>query len=375
MTPAQKIAKARSYILLKEPFFGYLIMQTPIKARSDIPTFATDMISIYYSPKFTDSLSLKDVVFILLHEIMHIVGKHGMRRGGRDKHVWNKACDYFINLFLVSIGYTMVSGGLIDRKFQKMSSERIYDILQEEQEAGGGDSCVGDQPYGAGEAVCGGDDLLKPVSGDDATTGGRARSAQIDGMVSAASTMAEMAGKMSVPLRRLVSELLTPKVPWHEVLAEYMTDLIEGDENWSMRDRRFQDVFLPEICPDPSMGELVVIGDSSGSVSDKDLQMVATETASCADMLNPSQIRLIWATSEVVAETVFERGDQLKFESPETGGTDMRVPLAHVEQYDPAAVVLITDGHTPWPTIAPPYPLIVCCTSDVSVPFGRVIRV
>jgi hypothetical protein len=51
-----------------------------------------------------------------------------------------------------------------------------------------------------------------------------------------------------------------------------------------------------------------------------------------------------------------------------SGGTDMRKPLTYVEQYSPEVVMLLTDGHTPWPELATPFPLIVGCTTDAPCP-------
>ena len=65
----------------------------------------------------------------------------------------------------------------------------------------------------------------------------------------------------------------------------------------------------------------------------------------------------------------------IKLEPKGGGGTDMRVPLKYAEQFDPKVVVLFTDGYTPWPKEEPPYPLIVCCTTNVEVPVGQVIRI
>ena len=53
-----------------------------------------------------------------------------------------------------------------------------------------------------------------------------------------------------------------------------------------------------------------------------------------------------------------------------------RLKRWHPQTREPeyAVVVLLTDGYTPWPDCEPPYPLIVCCTTDADVPVGQVVR-
>ncbi len=41
-----------------------------------------------------------NLVFILCHELLHILNKHGIRRGDRDFNIWNIACDHVIEVFL-----------------------------------------------------------------------------------------------------------------------------------------------------------------------------------------------------------------------------------------------------------------------------------
>ena len=81
--------------------------------------------------------------------------------------------------------------------------------------------------------------------------------------------------------------------------------------------------------------------------------MFASEIQAVADMVQPEHIRLVWADTQVADEVVFERGEPLKFDVKGGGGTDMRVPLKHFEQYEPEVVILLTDMYTPWPSTAP----------------------
>jgi len=41
-----------------------------------------------------------NLIFILCHELLHILNKHGLRSGDRDWVKWNIACDHVIEVFL-----------------------------------------------------------------------------------------------------------------------------------------------------------------------------------------------------------------------------------------------------------------------------------
>ena len=45
-------------------------------------------------------LYYKKVLFLVAHEISHFAFEHASRKGMRDHHIFNKACDYAINLLL-----------------------------------------------------------------------------------------------------------------------------------------------------------------------------------------------------------------------------------------------------------------------------------
>jgi predicted metal-dependent peptidase len=398
----QRIAKLRSRLLLKAPFFGSLLMAYPLVETPSIPTAATDMQRIYYNPDFFETLTDGQVIFVLAHEVMHIAFKHGLRVQSRDRMVWNWACDYAINWILHELKFELTQGGLLDQHYADMSSEHIYDLLVQDGDgeqsgsAGGGDDS--DQTGGAG----GDDDGEDDGDGDDDQSGGGAplRGAETAGgmgrdllptdhmspdekaaaeqqatrHVAQAAQMARMAGKLPAALDRAVTGILHPDAPIEEVLRQYMMQHDTDDEDWGRRNRRFSDVYLPARHND-AMGEVVVIGDTSGSVTDTEINQIAGMVHRIAENMRPERVRMVWADATVAGEQVFERGEPLDFQPAGGGGTDMRVPLTHVEQYDPVVVVLVTDGCTPWPQHEPPYPLIVCCTEAIDIPIGEVIRI
>ena len=363
------LQKARARLLMQNPFFGSIVVSTPILARDDIPTAATDMVKIYYNPAFFDTLTVPQIVFVLAHEVMHMALEHGFRRNGRDPRLFNVACDYAINLVLKDCGFEFVDGVLLDYKWRGMNAEEIYDkLLSEQEQKQGGGSGSGD-PSDDQNGM--GNDLMEPDR-NDPDEYARAKE-QLRSKIVQAATLARMAGQMKGELARAIEGVLNPPVPWPERLRPYMHQIVRSNESWSRRNRRFPNVYLPDRH-DTQLGPIAIIGDTSGSIGPKEMAQMAGIIADIASEVTPERIHMVWADAVVAGEQTFERGELVTPDPKGGGGTDMRVPLAHVEQYQPEVCILITDGYTPWPDVEPDYPLIVVCTTDTAVPVGEVIR-
>lgn len=137
----KQATRALSHMVLELPWYGATTMSSPRRERDDIPTACTNGNAIMYNPAFFEQyeMRMKQVAFVFAHEVEHIVRRHIQRRGGRDPHLWNVACDHDINLSLIDMGLeypTDAEGnfiGLADRRFRGMSAERIYNILKQEK--------------------------------------------------------------------------------------------------------------------------------------------------------------------------------------------------------------------------------------------------
>jgi predicted metal-dependent peptidase len=162
-------------------------------------------------------------------------------------------------------------------------------------------------------------------------------------------------------------------VPWYEKLRHLMSEMKPDDEDWSRRNRRCRSVYLPSDHSE-HMGGVGIINDTSASIGDDELVKMNSEANSVIEDLKPEWVRIFWADTRVDSEQLFEPGDPFVPKPAGGGGTDMRVPLKEMEKHEPDVVLLFTDGHTPWPAEEPPYPLIVCCTTQVKCPIGDVIR-
>ena len=352
---SQNMDKARGRVMLHYPFFGYLMVSASFIATDQIDTAAADGLNVYYNPKFIEGLSIFVAVFVIVHELCHNAFDHAGRRKGRDPDLWNQACDYAINIMLKDYGFTLWDKCLCDAKYRDWSPERIYDDLLR-------------NPRPQSSSPLSGDMMPVPRTPEEQ----EAVTRKVRANVAQAVVMSR--GSLPGSLEKAIGEVIDPGVPWEEVLRDKATRVVREEENWCRPNRRYRDFHLPSLGRE-RIGEFIAIGDTSGSFTAEDYKKAAGAINAAADAVKPSLIRVIWGDTKVQREEVFEDGDPLVFHPKGGGGTDMRVLLKHVEQYEPAFVVLMTDGFTPWPSEEPPYPLIVLCTTDVAVPIGEVIRV
>lgn len=360
--------KAKSSMVLYHPFFATLILLTELVETTRCERAATDMVRIYWNPNFINPLPPDKILFIMAHEAMHIILKHGLRQGVREHKRWNIACDHAINLELKACGFTLWEHCYANPKYAGWSAEKIYE--DEDCENGGGGKGGGDE-MGGGI----GEDLMSP--GDMTESERQQAEREIDALVAKAALNARMQGKGSLGanLELLIDRILNPPLPWFDLLREFMSQTCRDGENWSRRDRRNHTFYLPDKRIE-RMGELIVIGDSSGSMYSRRevFPQLANELAAMMDTLMPERIRVIWADdTECGKQEIFEPGDPIEIHPKGGGGTDMRKPLNYVEQFNPLVVILMTDTETPWPKSVP-YPFICLSTTTGVAPFGQTIH-
>ena len=65
----EKIVTARVSLLLKKPFFGNMATRLKLIEKPEIRTAATDGRHLWYAAEFIDRLDVKQVEFLLAHEV------------------------------------------------------------------------------------------------------------------------------------------------------------------------------------------------------------------------------------------------------------------------------------------------------------------
>ena len=112
-----RLTRARSGLILTQPFFGSEVMRLKLELDSSIPTAAVNSKRIRFNPDFVEGLTDPELMGVLAHEVLHRAFGHHWRRDSRDPKEWNVACDYAINPILVKAGMTLPDGALLDSEY------------------------------------------------------------------------------------------------------------------------------------------------------------------------------------------------------------------------------------------------------------------
>ena len=93
----QRMLQSRMRVLCNNGFLGLLLMHMRMMVDENMPTAATDGKFIYFGKEFLEELTDKEMDFVMMHEIMHVVLRHLERTGDRDHFLYNIASDIVIN--------------------------------------------------------------------------------------------------------------------------------------------------------------------------------------------------------------------------------------------------------------------------------------
>ncbi|MFI9553634.1 vWA domain-containing protein [Nonomuraea endophytica] len=120
-----------SYPLLGALAAGMTVVADAELARGwdiSVAAVSAEAAEIYVNP--LAGLVIEEWRFVLAHEMLHAALRHGERTGGREPYVWNIACDYVINGWLVEMGVGEMPEGLLhDPSLAGQSAEAVYDQI------------------------------------------------------------------------------------------------------------------------------------------------------------------------------------------------------------------------------------------------------
>ena len=271
-----------------------------------------------------DDIKKEELIGIIIHEIMHVISYHLVRRGNRNPELWNIAADHIVNRMVKSLSdrYKHVSLGKgailienIHNDYPEINVEDLYDLLkkdmdsdkpkyiqkitkqctcggsgQQTQEPGDGDN------DGDGDGQCDKCGGYKSITVD--TTDGKSYTGSNDTDIPPKANPQEVEknsknmeskgrtlwhspiiskGNMPGELVSYMDDIFEVEIPWHEILTNAILYHTQSDteSTWARRNIYIRNVPLPYYGDGTDVKVLVAVIDSSGSVSDDDLKIFA----------------------------------------------------------------------------------------------------
>ena len=347
-----KIIVARVGLLLRHPFFGNMATRLKIQDASEwCQTAATDGRSIFFSREFFEPLTVKQIEFVIAHEILHNVFDHMGRNEGRDRRIFNIAADYCVNGQLIRdrIGeappeikifhdpahYGKSAEQIYDEIYDKMDEEELAalgQLLDDHVDWGNGDGKNGQPQYTKDE--------LKAIR---------------DEMREAVMQAAQAAGAGNIPssVARLIKELTEPKMNWREILRQQIQSTIKNDYTFMRPNRKGW--HMNAVLPGQNFQETIDICvsiDMSGSISDAQAKDFMSEIKGIMDEYRDFNLKIWCFDTKVYNEadfTGYNMDEFMDYEPMGGGGTEFDVNWQYMEDNGicPKKFIMFTDGY-PW---------------------------
>lgn len=399
----KKANRAVRDICLDYTFYGGFLMQMDIIATDEVERAGTDGLKVYFNPDFFAQLTHAGAMFVFVHEALHVMLKHHLRKGKRDHDLYNQAGDYVIHCLMAEDGFRILDWVLYNSDFDNLTTGQVYEILAKDAQSkpnqqpdatcagqGGKGTISGEMPVdGNGQPMQGhgiGDvDQQTNEDGSPMDAGQRAEAeAKIDRAVAQAINSARAAGTMSAGQERFVQTLLEPRVPWQDVLRQYFEQFARDDYNFSIPNRRYTQMglYMPTLKSE-EMPDIAVLVDTSGSVSGDELNMYMSEIY---HMLTSFKVRIhvIYVDSAFAGHQVFNSDEFWnidEFDPKGFGGTDFRPGFEYMEENDinPCVCVYFTDLDCLGFPDTPDFPVLWGATNPYyygkrKLPFGEIIE-
>ena len=430
-----KLAAARTRLILEKPFLGALVMHLPLKAADPkwCKTTATDARNFYFNPEYISRLTLEQTQFVLAHEAMHCALSHFNRRNHRQKHRWDVACDYAVNMILDEERMRGPDNALMNAAYRGLTAEEIYPVLHEDppeetqdmhlfdndtSEGSAGDTRGEQQEQGNTEQGNGDGEQSEPSEGEsggkpdqqenkegqggqpeqtreaeannDAEGESEFESAppsppadpdkldeQWKSRLASAAQAARQAGKLSQSMMRLVDNLLSPQLPWRALLARYMMNAARDDYSFQRTSRRGAgnsgDALMPRLYSQSV--NVIVVMDTSGSIMHDELQAFLSEIDALKAQVRAS-VTLHACDDKLDASGPWHyamwEAMTLPAEISGGGGTDFRPVFDWIvnDQLTPDLLVYFTDAEGSFPEREPAYPVVWLVKGKAATPFG-----
>ena len=405
----QRLYLSRMRILCNHCFYGLLLMHMVYSIDEGCKTAYTDGVRIAFNPKFLDELNDRELDFIMMHEIMHVVLQHCMRGEGLEHERFNIAADIVVNSNILLENDGDLSSITISSNGESMhlapngneghhyTAEQVYDMLPTIP----GDSPHSPAPGGFAKGRAKqklGRTGKTPQRWDDHThwnvvyeQDDELRDVWVKRFEDACEAIEIREGSSGRGLlpafaKRILKELRKPQTDWRAILNDFIQEEVV-DYSFMPPDRRFYDspFFLPDFNDkDDMIEDVLFMIDTSASMSDDMVTAAYSEVKGAIDQFN-GKLRgwLGFFDAAVVEPKPFTDEQSFRLIKPAGGGgTDFQIVFEYVAQYMQnkllASIIILTDGGAPFPQehLAMGIPVLWLLNNEVvDPPWGKVARI
>lgn len=363
-----KLTKARTGLLIDQPFFGTLSMRLKMVEDPSTETLAVNGKVMKYNPAFVNSQSNDLMKSAVAHEVMHCVLEHcGSNGRGMtlNPEKWNWAADYATNEILKESGFTLGDSWLHNPAFKGMSAEHIYSLIPDPPPNGGSNG-QGQKPL----------DQVQPGDTDPAMAATDAAEWKV-ATVQAANA-AKAVGKLSEALEQFVEQQKENKVDWKSVLRDFVSQAAKDDFAWSRPNRKMvaMGYCLPGMHSE-RMGKVFVGSDESGSVDNAIVSAFSAEINAIKEDMSPEEIVVFHHAVDVGKVEHFGPDDPFELTRYCNGGTSFKPTIKAMQDMPepPICAVMLTDLYGPFPASPPDFPVLWVTINREKAPWGDTIHI
>jgi predicted metal-dependent peptidase len=327
--------------------------------------FASGRLAV--NPDFARSLSPQDLVFVLTHELYHLMLRTHERGEGTNPLDFNYAHDYIINDLLrqeLQVN-TIPAGGLDWPGARLLSAERILGEMERNPQLRPEQSWCNGQGMGPGEGPPG--DVLDadlerrmfPGAGQEqqARAGEvreqAARAMSLQALTESMQGRGSQAGGQENSVAALRGFY---RPPWEMALQRWLDSVSPSDRSYARPSRRGadrRDVVLPGRKREG--WTLHVVLDTSGSMVGEVPKALGAIADFCENV-GVDQVHLIQCDTEVGRDEVLAPAEVGQWQVTGYGGSDLTPAMVRLaENAEVSAAIVLTDGDINYPKEPMPY--------------------
>jgi predicted metal-dependent peptidase len=355
----QRIKQIKANLLLEQPYFGSIATFQKSKKNDNIQTFLSSPSYFEYNDEYVECLDDAELTFLLTNSAMHQAFGYENRKEGRMDWLWVIAQDYTINSLLVNNGLKLPDALLYDERFDTLSTEAIYKILEDE---------IDEDKHTPKE--------IENIRYEKMSDTNEYDENPIDDIHQQLLNKAKLQGDLPLGIKILVPKLQTELISWEDELYTVIENSVKFDYKLLPPNKRYitQGIALPSLSGEKI--KIVIAIDSSGSINQNLLNRFLNEVEAVMNTFSSFEIDLLIADAKVHQHHILYPGDEIEYTIKGGGGTNFENTFLYVdENIDTITLFLyFTDGLGKFPIDEPNYDVIwVLENNDVEIPFGRKI--